>query len=362
MEKVVHHSAESVAYRMENLKNTPDQMIRDELQSYLAEYRFQLPRYSYNLVYFDNHLRDTYENEPMLDKTERTVAERQNQGKSTSRELAEHQGIQYLDTALQGATLGDQIIWASPPGSKIEGYGNYGFIFSGVIDDISDNRKHLTMTAFRIEETSVDAYSQIINTILGQKFHFNTAEEFLAKPFVFRDFQNDIELAIREKIAPKKIDNQDFKLAMGVLEPLIRQFISEAKTGSSKQRLRKLFYTIEHLAIKLNKSTNFAELYSLSDSLRQNLEGIIQQHGMFKQPIVGGSCGSSGEDENIETLLNRNIMNRLTGYVLSKILGEDTDEHGSLTFTCGECGGKHTRPPHVILTICPATNKEMKKC
>jgi hypothetical protein len=41
---------------------------------------------------------------------------------------------------------------------------------------------------------------------------------------------------------------------------------------------------------------------------------------------------------------------------------EDKDEYGSRTFTCGECGGKHTRPAHELIKICPVTETEMKKC
>lgn len=352
MENGTHHVRESAAYRTENLKNIPDQEIRDELQSYLAEYRFKLSRHKYDLVYFDHHLRDIYNYEPMLEKTTRSIELRKSQWKNTSRESAEHQGIQNLDTILQDATLGDRIIWASPPGSKLEGYGNYGFIFSGIIDDVSDGRKHVAMTVLRIEETSIVAYNKLIATILGQPIQFSSSEEFLAQPFILQNMRTDPEIVLYHMIAPEKMNDTQFKLAMGTIEPLVKQFIFEARSGASADRLKQLFYTIENLAIKLNKSTDFAELYSLSDSLHQNLEGIVQQHGMFKPPIIGGSCGSSGEDNSLDTLLNRNIMNKLTNNILATILGE------SEGFECPRCHYKTHEP---VGNQCPNANCKLTK-
>lgn len=351
MEKITHR-ADSAAFRTEYLKSVPDQAIRDELRSYLAEYRFQLPQYKYDLIYFDDHLRDTYTNETMVEKAERSITLRRSNWKNVLRESAEYRGIQYLDSVLRDATLGDRIIWASPPGSKQEGYGNYGFVFSGVIDDISNNKKHISMTAFRVEESSVASYNKAVSTIFGQPILHDTPEEFLAQPFISHTIQVEPEIALNNMLASKKIDDKQFELAMGVIEPLMNQFIVESKSGASKDRLKQLFYTIEHLAIKLNKSTDFTELYSLSNSLHQNFEGIVQKHGMFKPFIVGGSCGSSGEESTLDNLLNRNIMNKLTNNILATILDENEG------FECPRCHYKTKEP---VGNQCPNANCKLTK-
>ncbi len=344
----------------EYLRATPEDAIRDELKSYLAEYRFQLPEYQYKLVYSNGHLRDTYTYEPMLEKAMRSIESRELHNKNTSREEAEYQGIQNLDALLQNAVPGDRIIWVSPPGSEQDGYGNYGFVFSGIIERISEYQKHISMKAYRIEETSVNSYKNIISEVVGEQIQFNTPEEFLSQPFVLYRPETNPERLLGGITYSNKVDNKQFGLAMGVLEPLVKQFIDEVGAGSPKIRLKQLFYTIENLALQLNE--NISGLYGLSRALQSNREIFVKNFGNFKPPVTGGSCGSSDENESIEALLNRNIMNRLTGHVLSEILGDTEDEYGSLTFKCGECGGEHTRPSHVLLTVCPTKKTAMKKC
>ncbi len=361
MEAVQH--VDLSAYRpTEYLRNTPDAAIRDELKSYLGEYRFRLAENNYELLYFDGHLRDPYVFEPMLEKAQRSIELRELYSKNPSREIAEYVGMQKLNQALQYALPGDRIVWVSPPGNQIDGYGNYGFVFSGTVNNGIREEKHIAMTAFRIEEPSVDAYNEILTVIRGKPTEFQTPEEFLAEPFILRQPSTDPNSLLRSKSYARTMDNKQFEIAVGVLEPLIQQFIYEAKNESSKKRLWQLFHTIENLAIELNENINFTDIYDLSYSLHNNIEFVVQRFGMFKPPVVGGSCGSSEGDESIDTLLNRNIMNKLTGHILSKILNEDEDEYGSRTFTCEECGGKHTRPSHVILTVCPVKGTAMKKC
>lgn len=344
MEKIVTR-VESAAFRTELLRHVPEREIRDELKSYLAEYRFQLPKYTYDLVYFDNHLRDIYGNESMLEKAARSIDQRQSNWKNASRETAEYQGIQYLDSVLQGASLGDRVIWGSPPGATIDGYGPYGFFFSGIVDDVRGNNKHISMTALRINETSISAYNKAMESILGQSVQFNTPEEFLAQPFILQNTSVDPEISLNNMTAPKKIDDRQFEFAMGAIDPLVKQFILEIKSGAPTDRLKQLFYAIENISIELNTSSGLAGIYTLSYSLHQNLELIVQQHGMFKPPIVGGSCGSSGGTDSLETLLNTNLMNKLTNNVLVTILGE-TDG-----FECPRC---HFKTKKSIGNQCPS--------
>jgi len=342
MERI--HSVNSAAFNNELLGHISGQEIRDELKSYLGEYRFRLPQYKYNLLYLNNHLRDIYNNEPMLEKAARSIELKNEQRKNPSREIAEYQGIKNLDTVLQNALLGDRIIWASPPGSQIDGYGNYGFIFSGIIDDVNDGQKHLSMTAYRIEETSVEAYNRAISAIMKRQVYFDSPEEFLSQPFIINKNLSNPELILRQMVYPNKIDNKQFELAMAILDPLVKQFIAEAKADVTKDRLRQLFYTIENLAIQLKENINFTDLYSLSYSLHANMENFVQRYGSFKPLIVGGSCGGTGEETSIETILNRNILNKLTGHILAKILGEDEG------FECPRC---HFKTKEKVGNQCP---------
>lgn len=335
---------DATAFIIEYDRNVLDRVIHDELKSYLAEYRFKLPQYRYDLEYFDSHLRDPYTHEPMIKKAERAIELRRGSGKNISREIAEYQGIEYLDDVLQNTRAENHhIIWASPPGRPEDGYGNYGFIYVGEIDNRGDSQKHISMTAYRIEESSVGAYNEIMSRIVNDDLHFNNPEEFLAHPILFDGSQINLNGIIQTRTIDSKINNKQFELIMGTIDPLIKQFIYEVNLGSPKERLRQLFYTIEHLVIQLQQDSS--NLYSISKILHTDREFYVQQLGNFRPPIVGGSCGSSGGDDSIETLLNRNIMNRLTGHILSKILG---DGEG---FECPKC---HYRTKEPVGNQCPS--------
>lgn len=342
----------------EFLNGVPDSAIRDELHSYLAEYRFKLPDYRYALAYFDGHLRDTYIGESMIQKAANAIELRRLYNKSTQREEAEYQGLQRLDKRLQYASHGDRIVWASPPGSRSDGYGDYGFIFSGTIRDDTYGKKHIEMTAFRIEETSVDAYNKIMSVMRDEETNFHSAEEFLREPFILHHSAADPDILLRSLVPARNIDQKQFRIAMGVIEPLIKRFIDEARSGSSKQRLRRLFHAIENLAIELNENINFTNLQELYLSLHNNINSFVEVLGAFKPPIAGGSCGSSGGDDLIDSLPNRNIMNRLTSHILSAILGEDEDSYGSLHFHCPVCNQEHRREKGKLMRFCPNKKDE----
>ncbi|MBI3366683.1 hypothetical protein HY041_03590 [Candidatus Roizmanbacteria bacterium] len=118
-----------------------------------------------------------------------------------------------------------------------------------------------------------------------------------------------------------------------------------------------------------NVSTTFLSVHSVPyfETIQQRVEWL------GRQPVktFAAGCGSSsgfnlneiGSDP-IASLISDPLQSLFSNSVGKFALGKnlDEDEYGSLTFKCNTCGGEHTRPPHIIVKICPTKQKEMEPC
>ncbi|MFH1186600.1 MAG: hypothetical protein V1697_00310 [Candidatus Levyibacteriota bacterium] len=297
--------------------------LRDDLLSYLGEYRFKLSTYDYKLLFtsIDGkfHLRDKHRLEPMVTKAKRAVNERVLQELPIERELAEEAGLKKLDKMLSFAGEDCNIVWASPPGLREQGYGDYGFVFVGKIKKISKTEKKIDMTAIRVESPSMDQFNKVLSEISGKEYGYKTAEEFLANPVILRGVEDKIEPALNNfTIEDDLLINERFKRITEKMEPLIERFI---KATSIEERM-KLFNTIENYTIELERKETpffFSEKAFITEAGGLNIGALVSEYGNKKAPTVQGSCGSSGTQSNnifnnlgsITPLLNResNSMN-----------------------------------------------------
>ncbi|HLL61256.1 MAG TPA: hypothetical protein VK338_06055 [Candidatus Nitrosocosmicus sp.] len=364
------HSSEKVgsdAFRQEYDRDVPPESLRKDIESYLGEYRFQLQTYDYELEFsFDPlsnefALRDVDKKEPLKEMAKKAIKRREEEWKSTTREIAEYQGILSLEEQIASASDGGTIIWGSPPGAKEDGYGDYGFVYIGRIQTNPDSHgKKIRMQAVRVENPSMHQYKRGLTKLSGRLFPFESSEQFLATPIISENVVSNPEQILKDEfnfaVDPQK--EMIFRKVIRTLTPRINEFISLVKQGYPKQDLLRMFNAIEDYALDLRTyyeetekgDTNIIFLRR-PDNL-QTFDQMLQRYD-YEPPEVLGSCGSSGNSSNI-----------FDGFSsLKSILGysERSD------FICPKCN-KSSKPP--VGDSCPkcgftkkeAAKKGMKVC
>jgi len=285
-------------FRLEYKESVPKQVLIDDVISYLGEYRFNLPKFSYMLKYTDGKLRDPHRGDPMQDLTQRSIDKKVLERNGSSRERAEKQGIMSLDRQLMSAKEGDSIVWASPPGSKEEGYGNYGFIFVGNVRINNLSEKTVQMTAIRLEDPKIEQLNQTIHLLTGEKTDYKKAEEFIANPRMvdghLSESYVDTLLGKAFQFKPNEEEQERFELIMRQMSPLISDFIRSAKDPwKTKEEKIKELYSLENYALKLKRDydhpENRRENFITNFKAAPRLPDIVGEYG--KEPPKVGFIG-----------------------------------------------------------------------
>lgn len=308
----------SAAFRIEQGQKLTQEEARDNLLSYLGEYRFKLPTYNYKLYFSKKdkkfHLRDRHKFEPMVVKAKRAVDNRVFQGLPRERELAEKEGFEKLDEMLSFAGEDCSIFWASPPGPKEQGYGDYGFIFIGKVKRITEEEKEIDMTAIRVEAPQIKQFNKALSDVSGVDFEYTKSEDFLSNPLVLRRAENRISAALANfVIKENSLVYEKFKNNIARIKPLIDRFVL---AESAEEKLI-LFNTIENFIVELERE---GAIFSpgknlLAEGGEINIEALAARYGDKKAPAVQGSCGSTVSESS-------NIFNS-TGLISSLLKGEN---------------------------------------
>lgn len=344
-------------------KTNPDSLYK-LIESYLGEYRFQLPIYHYRLQLKDSKLIDPLTQESMVDKARRALEKRQSLGLSFQREEAELKALDYLGENLRPMNT---LVWVSPPGKKEDGYGSYGFFFYGFVDnngDINMTARRVEMTNEEFEERDFSRFANILYEITNdnQFLNMKTDIDFLSSPIILRLEEGivDIEKIIESYFGKIDLERlRSFSKEIEFLRPLIDHFIEaylEKKADDSY--LISLFNTIENLALSINVSHQDFDFRFIP------LDRLIKHFG-YTPPQVLGSCGSTSSNQSNQSLIERlTELPFSTSNILRKLglSSDNEDEYGSLTFHCPACNSEHTRPKGKLLTHCPTTGKEIPKC
>ncbi|RJQ27428.1 hypothetical protein C4577_01185 [Candidatus Parcubacteria bacterium] len=316
----------SRACNLEYLSHVTDEEIRDDIVSYLGEYRFKLQKFDYKLALVKDSdgkvdLCDPHRLESMSIKSKRAIEERKAAGLPTHREEAEETGISHLKDQLRFARIGDRIFWASPPGPKSEGYGNYGFLYSGKVSQINFNTQgkaqylDIDMTAIRVENPSIAEFNQAMSALTGIKFDNRVADEFLEQPVVTRRSVKDREVdsVICQNFDLSADQREKFDQVIAGLESqlLIDDLIKIIRTGSREERI-KAFYTLENYALKLKSETALNEkvLYLNDYKKRKSLQELAVYYS-YRPPIAFGSCGSTDSSNSLIGLGSPNVLSTL---------------------------------------------------
>ena len=334
----------SNGFSVEYDSRVTDEELRDDIISYLGEYRFAVDKFDYRLEYSDGALRDSRRGEPMSVKAARSVKERIMRGESINRESAEAIGLNFLDKQLELAEIGDNIVWASPPGPKEDGYGDYGFFYVGQIKRNIENRKEIQMAALRVEKPTLEGYSRSFKTLTDIDYEAKTAEDYLKFPVVIQnDLPEEFVIKTLGENFPYEVNSKRreiFELAMHRLNPKIDEFISMMK-WATKDEKRKAFHALENYSLRVKKDLENGKVTIFE--IEGNFDQFITSYG-FEPPKVSGSCP-----------IKSNGISSLGANSLSNLL------EGSEGFTCPKCSKKADGPVGNKCPNCGITKEEWAK-
>ena len=267
-----------------------DQELRDDIISYLGEYRFALQKYDYELEFSDGAVRDTRRGEALSIKAARSVRERMMRGESISREVAEASGLNFLDHQLSSAEVGDSIVWASPPGEKSEGYGDYGFFYIGQIKRSIENRKKIQMSALRVEKPTLEGFTNAFKILTDIDPKAEKPEDFLMFPVVVKkELSEDLIIKTLNWNFPFEIDGaqkQVFDLAVISLKPRINEFIKMVRFANLAEK-KTAFHALENYSLQVKKELE-SGIVSVFES-EAGFDQFVSSYG-YEPPKVAGSC------------------------------------------------------------------------
>ncbi len=322
---------QQLAFRHEFYETAGNGQIRDDLVSYLAEYRFEVSEFEYKFGIVNDKLVDPNSREPMTDKAKKAIETRKKNNLGVVREKAELEGLLLLEDRIKENPTGT-VVWFSPPGAKEDGYGKYGFAYAGKREADS-----LKMTAIRLENPSISDFNLIANAMWG-KAGEKTAEDFLKNPQVLDiplDKAKDFIHGVFE-IKPEE-SNTVFQKALNEMAGVIKDSTHIFKNGSFVEKQRTIA-VLENMAIELRQRFSFsheANVVFFADYKAVNLYAAMQmQRYVNNPPPVPGSCGMSGKIES------SNILGKLTGSSENDLLNKSNQEW----FTCPKCTYKADGP------------------
>lgn len=267
-----------------------DVELRDDIISYLAEYRFAVEKFDYSLEYSNKALRDSRRGEPMSVKATRSVRERMMRGESIERETAEAMGLNFLDRQLEIAQIGDSIIWASPPGAKEDGYGDYGFFYVGQIIRSTESKKEIQMAALRVEKPTMRGYSEAFKTLTDIEYEAKTPEDYLKFPVVIqKELSDEFIITTLGKNFPFKSNPKQrelFEQAKDRLSPKIDEFISNWHFSSNEEK-KKMFHALENYSLQVKKELEEDNVTVFE--VEGNFDNFVKSFG-YEPPKVAGSC------------------------------------------------------------------------
>ncbi|GEM_PF-1709566 len=343
----------SDAYRMENLHRFSKEAIKKDTITYLNEYRLKKEKDDYLLSFKDNQVCNPFSLEPMTEAARRSIELRKREGKPTAREKAELIAFQEMSDLIKEGENGDTLLWLSPPGPKDQGYGDYGFVFRGVIEKTNSFEGQIKMTAYRIENPQISQFNSFFSELTGENTFYLNAERFLESPRVIKGFGP-------QKVEDSLLSNFDFRndprkeklcnQIINELSPVIDHFIEVVKTGNKEEKVETL-NSLENMALELKKTYEYGAGNSLSLARhrleREDIKDLINVY-KYDPPKAVGSCGSSSS--NLES---NNPLNRL-------LKGGMEDQYGSLTFECPHCNQTNTRPKGKLVDNCQHCGKSVR--
>lgn len=342
----IRGKAETAAFNTEYNLVFTDEEIKQDIISYLLEYRLNTQKFSYKLEYSNGEFRDVHRKESMATKGRLAILEKRFHSLPTRREEAELRGILNIENQLKDAKEGDLLVWASPPGPKEEGYGNYGFIYTGEIKQQKE-QLDINMTAFRIENPSIGQFNKALSGLAMEDINFENAEQFLETPKIIKN-----EVVVDKILADVFLFREDLKktakdkAVIMQIDQLVNQYVEILKLGKREEKT-KFLHVLENYVVELSKEDLEEQMIIFQE--RKDIRRMLPEYG-HKPKDVAGSCGASSV--NSSNLFKGDSLNLL----------QDSDEYGSLTFSCPNCGQKNVRPKGELIKNCQHCNSGEVGC
>lgn len=286
------------AFKIEFYERAKREQIREDLISYLGEYRFEVPEFSYELGIKEGKLTDPTTGEFMTEKAKKAIVDRNKDGLNTTREFAELSGLHSLESQLKENGL---VVWFSPPGPKEEGYGDYGFGYVGRVEG-----DRLKMSAIRLESPNFQDFNRAAQALVNKKF--DTAEEFLASPMVIDIDKEEVKQFIHGNFNIKNEQHgKIFKKSLISMENVLNDAIDILQSGTEEQK-HTVMHVIENLSLEVKQ--NYERQLSNGeniDFIPQNLHQLLKStRYVIPPPRVQGSCGSTSSPQSNDIFRNLN--------------------------------------------------------
>ena len=307
----------ALAFRQEFYEGASQQQIVDDVVSYLGEYRFEVPEFSYRMGLSGGKLTDPNTGDAMTVKAEKAIGVRRSDGLITAREEAELEGLLSIESQLKDKQ--GTIVWFSPPGEEKDGYGRYGFAYTGKIGD-----GFVDMTAIRVEDPKISDFNDASSALWGEDYE--EAEGFLRSPRIINVEEDSVKEFIHGNFEIKNKDGKEiFRKAIQRMRMQIDDFSKIAASGSEDQR-HAAFHAIENMSLELRQRIEEEEeegvLFINNFQMPDLLIAMTMDKYKTPAPAVKGSCGMSS---NLRT--NEIFRSILFGSD-SKITGSSKREFG----------------------------------
>ncbi len=318
-----------------------EQETRNNILRYLGEYRLAVKFdeffYRVGVGPTGERFLAASEEEPVSQKFRKAISQKENEGKSSKRAVAECIGFEKIEKAfLQGEDF--LFLWVSPPGKKEDGYGDYSFTFVG---EVKDNK--IRVVPYR-NKLSLNQHREVAGIFSNKTENLKTDVDFLANPVFIQKKEElkdaeDLLLRIGEK---ERMDLSWRPRLEAKVGNLVDMFIDGVKNNVPDWELDRIKRAIENFTIdkKIEITSGKYVTYNL-DAGR-----LMDTYGSYAPPKVAGSCGSSSS-----TLMD-----------LHSKLNSGSDKYGERTFECPECGKTNVRPKDELIKNCQHCNSSKVAC
>ena len=331
---------QALAFKHEFYEGATRKQITDDVVSYLGEYRFQVPEFNYTMGLKNGRLTDPNSGEQMILKAKKAIDTRRIEGLNTSREEAEFEGLLNIEKQLREKS--GTLVWFSPPGNEKDGYGPYGFGYTGrVKGDVVE------MTAIRVENPQIGDFNRASQALWGKRYE--RAEDFLSSPQVIDIEPNRVKDFIHGNFEIKDNKGKEiFRRALRRLDGVINEYVHIVKRGTSEQK-RKALYALENITLEVKKNLESSldtNVIYFSDYMHPNLAAAMATKKYTSEPPkVLGSCGTTGRVESNDIFSNLNLFKDSARSILNNNSKDETE-----WFTCPKCSYKADGP---IGNTCP---------
>lgn len=382
------------AFNLEYEKTATRRDIRQDILTYLLEYRLRVQEYSYRYTFGkgkeeegDVELRTDGERKSVLSMTGEAVKDRKSRHLPTHREEAEKKGATTINNMLKTADDGDVLLWASPPGPKNEGYGDYGFLFVGVVAESEEQHSQIGdrtihMKAIRLEKPTLEQYNAAWSELTGVETKDQQADFFLASPTI-RKLAPDVMRKTLQETFTFSLDPKKQKIAEQVLkdaDSLIHALELAILEGGDTEKLEAFRavenYTIERQAYYEKNGLNERRTSRETRSTQQ----LTASYGSYAPPAAQGSCGASnmiggggnmfsigtessgsGESQGSVILVKTGRYESKRTMQLWELKNKypNHDRYEERYFKCPHCGVYNVRPYGELIATCYDCDKSV---